>query len=258
MRWNSHNMAFTANQKKQIFLYYADTWSHQKVRRQFLRENGITGGHQGCKYTLTIFKRVWDRFQKAGVTKQSVGKKKGKITDNQQNMDIVVRHFNVHLNDSIRSYSPIPWPPQIPDLNPLDYWLWGSVNAQIAAVNPRSFGDLLNAVDDVCRNISSAEVIRAVGNFRSRAEKCFQEFGGNFHHLLLLHKLYCVKWPEIIFSQSENHLSMTNFQEVIALNIISLFGKDPVFVLTGKPRKVYQLKLQIQTFHSKLIIHIIV
>ena len=42
--------------------------------------------------------------------------------------------------------------------------------------------------------------------------------------------MYCVKWPEIIFYVLENHLSMTNFQEVIALNIISLFGKDLVEV----------------------------
>ena len=47
-----------ANQEKQIVLYYADTRSHQKVRRRFLRENGFAGGHQRQKYTLTMLKRV--------------------------------------------------------------------------------------------------------------------------------------------------------------------------------------------------------
>ncbi len=49
-----------------------------------------------------MFKRVWDKFQKVGVTKQSARKKKGKITDNQQIMGNVVRQFNVDPNVSIR------------------------------------------------------------------------------------------------------------------------------------------------------------
>ncbi len=95
-------MAFTANQEKQIVLYQAESRSHQKVRCRFLRDNGITGGHQRQRYTLTVFKRVWDRFRKAGVTEQSAVKNEGKITDNQQIMDIVVRHFNIHPNNLMR------------------------------------------------------------------------------------------------------------------------------------------------------------
>ncbi len=156
-------------------------------------------------------------------------------------------------NQISRSYhqpkEPYPLAPAEPRLESAWLLALGSVDAKIATGTPRSVGDLIIAVDDVCRNISSGKVIRAVENFRSRAEKCIQEFP---EFIVTVHskQLYYAKWPDIIFYVPENQLSMTNFQELIGLNFISLFGKNPVVTWQNLEIEVVEIRGEIDSKQS--------
>ena len=64
--------------------------------------------------------------------------------------------------------SAIPWPPQSPDLNPLDYWLWGHMGKMIFDANPKIVPNLMQTVENACGTINPAQCVKATTNFENR------------------------------------------------------------------------------------------
>ena len=71
------------------------------------------------------------------------------------------------------------WPLYSPDLNPLDFCVWGYVHDQVKRIQP-------GAVKDVAGTIPEEMLRDAAQNVRKRAKACIEASGGHFKHFLKL------------------------------------------------------------------------
>ena len=78
------------------------------------------------------------------------------------------------------------WPPYSPDLNPLDFCIWGYVQDQVRRIQPESIAELQRAVEDVAGTIPEEMLRDAAQNVRKRAKACIEASGGHFKHFLKL------------------------------------------------------------------------
>lgn len=81
---------------------------------------------------------------------------------------------------------PVAWPPRSPDLNPLDFYLWGTMKSQVYDTPVTSDMDLVARI-----SITAARILEMPGIFEnvrqsmsSRCRACIQENGRNFEHIL--------------------------------------------------------------------------
>ena len=64
------------------------------------------------------------------------------------------------------------WAPHSPDLNPLDYWFWGTAKGSVYANCPATLDDLKQEVSDYLQAVPH-ETYRKVGqNFGVRINQC--------------------------------------------------------------------------------------
>ncbi|GBM64382.1 hypothetical protein AVEN_101466-1 [Araneus ventricosus] len=50
----------------------------------------------------------------------------------------------------------VEWPPRSPDLNPLDFFLWGYIKQRVYATSPPTLQELRNSITDACASVSPA------------------------------------------------------------------------------------------------------
>src|ERR1700743_1329628 len=78
------------------------------------------------------------------------------------------------------------WPPNSPDLNPLDFHIWGAMIEKYEAYMPKPTNKAeLKIVPEAIRNGLPQEPIKkAILTFRKRLQACIQADGGHFENLL--------------------------------------------------------------------------
>jgi hypothetical protein len=96
---------------------------------------------------------------------------------------------NRHLNARYRGHwigrgGPIARPPRSPDLNPLDFFLWGYLKSvYLTAVNDAA--TLRERIMDACQTIRTMPgILECVRNSTRRVEACIQAGGGHFEHFM--------------------------------------------------------------------------
>ncbi len=72
------------------------------------------------------------------------------------------------------------WPPSSPDLNPLDYGIWGAVESKVGKVPYPSVEALKAAVDQEWEAMSEDFIQRVCAGFRRRLELCVEAKGSHF------------------------------------------------------------------------------
>ena len=77
--------------------------------------------------------------------------------------------------DSIRGRD---WAARSPDLNPLDYFVWGYLNSKVFRPMPKTMRALKNRVKLEGDNLDQDMVRRAVWDLRSRARRVVEQQGG--------------------------------------------------------------------------------
>lgn len=80
-----------------------------------------------------------------------------------------------NLHDHI---TPNMWPPNSPDLNPLDYYMWGVVERETNQRSHNTTDSLKAAITRVMSKINKDHVMRACQRFRSRIEAIIAAEGG--------------------------------------------------------------------------------
>jgi len=70
------------------------------------------------------------------------------------------------------------WPPNSPDLNPLDYYIWSVVKRVINKHKHLNVTSLRTAIEAAFADIDSATLQRACERFRSRIEPVIEADGG--------------------------------------------------------------------------------
>jgi inhibitor of nuclear factor kappa-B kinase subunit alpha len=78
------------------------------------------------------------------------------------------------------------WPPNSPDLNPLDYHVWGAMLEQYQAhtPKPKNKAELKTVIQAIWDDFPQESIDRAILSFRSRLLACTKAEGGHFEHLL--------------------------------------------------------------------------
>ena len=99
------------------------------------------------------------------------------------NIDFLTEKFRGRII-SCRAQTEHFWPPYSPDLNPLDFCVWGYVQDQVRRIQPESIAELREAVEDVAATIPEEMLRDAAQNVRKRAKACIEASGGHFEHFV--------------------------------------------------------------------------
>lgn len=77
----------------------------------------------------------------------------------------------------------VSWPARSPDLNPLDFFLWGLLKETVYTDAPTTVEDMRQRIITACTNITSDTLIRVQHSFRARLQQCIDADGHHFEHL---------------------------------------------------------------------------
>ena len=75
------------------------------------------------------------------------------------------------------------WPPHSPDLNLLDFYLWGLLKDKVYQNNPQTIAKLKLAITQNILAIEREECNRVIDNFARRLQKCLRRNGGHLKHV---------------------------------------------------------------------------
>lgn len=76
------------------------------------------------------------------------------------------------------------WPPRSPDLNMLDFFLWGTLTHRVHIQEHSNVMDLSNTIANEIDGISEVVLARVQANLIKRLRKCIEVKGQLFEHLL--------------------------------------------------------------------------
>ncbi|XP_066257798.1 histone-lysine N-methyltransferase SETMAR-like [Euwallacea similis] len=98
----------------------------------------------------------------------------------------VVRQIlnNKFPNKWMGIYEPIRWPPRSPCLNPLNFFLWGTVRNDVFATVTNNLEHLEMKITNSFQVISQESVLRPVDQMGLKTRLCVENNGGHFEQLL--------------------------------------------------------------------------
>ncbi|XP_015124917.1 uncharacterized protein LOC107046734 [Diachasma alloeum] len=79
---------------------------------------------------------------------------------------------------------PVAWPPRSPDLTPLDFFLWGTLESRIYAHHPANQEEMVALLHAAVATITPEELERMRRNLLKRARLCIDAGGGLVENLL--------------------------------------------------------------------------
>ena len=79
---------------------------------------------------------------------------------------------------------PTLWPPNSPDLNPVDYKVWSVMQERVYQTEMHIVNDLKQRLLDVWAALDQSIIDNAVAQWRQRLQACVQAEEGHFEHLL--------------------------------------------------------------------------
>lgn len=104
-------------------------------------------------------------------------------------------HFSIpvreHLHQTfphrwIGRGGPVLWPARSPDLNPLDFFLWGYLKTLVYGTPVNSLEELQLRINEKCQQIRANEGVleRVRISFKLRCRACLEKEGGHFEQLM--------------------------------------------------------------------------
>lgn len=78
----------------------------------------------------------------------------------------------------------LAWPPRSPDLNMLDFFLWGVLQHRVHKVQYDSIEEMSNAIVAEAHGISQATLCRVQDHLVKRLRICIRENGHLFEHII--------------------------------------------------------------------------
>lgn len=99
---------------------------------------------------------------------------------------VEVRHYldRIFPRRWIGRRGAIEWPARSPDLNPLDYFLWGYLKDKVYKTQPTDLNDLRNRISQETQAIPQEYIENAIRSFYNRLGYCQETNGEHFEHLL--------------------------------------------------------------------------
>lgn len=93
-------------------------------------------------------------------------------------------HFDSWIGRGNGENKFLAWPPRSPDLNPLDFFLWGVLQHRVHLATYDSIAQMTDAVRREAREISPQTLRKVQANMVKRLRMCIQENGHLFEHKL--------------------------------------------------------------------------
>ena len=103
-------------------------------------------------------------------------------------------HFHRNVRAFLNEFYPnrwigrggaIRWPPRSPDLNPLDFFLWGHYKANVyGRTLPENQDDLADRIAQATATVTEEMLANCWENLLKRARKYIEVGGGHFEHLI--------------------------------------------------------------------------
>lgn len=98
--------------------------------------------------------------------------------------DSAPAHASLRVQDFLSRRIPlyVPkdiWPPNSPDLNPCDFWMWGVIEEKSNSHAHASVSDLKKSIKKAASGIDPEEARRACAAFRGRLERVRDADGGH-------------------------------------------------------------------------------
>jgi len=76
------------------------------------------------------------------------------------------------------------WPPNSPDLNPVDYKVWGVMQQRVYECRINSDDELKQRLVEVLNSLQQNVIDAAINEWRKRLRACMHADGQHFEHLL--------------------------------------------------------------------------
>ena len=78
------------------------------------------------------------------------------------------------------------WPPNSPDLNPLDYHVWGAMLERYKTFHPKpkNIDELKNVLQVIWDQLPQVSINKAIVSFTKRLRACLKAGGAHFEHAL--------------------------------------------------------------------------
>ena len=90
-----------------------------------------------------------------------------------------------HFNDRIISRrTPYTWAPHSPDLNPLDFHIWGFLKDLMLGRKFNSLEELRTTISNLTNAIPRSQCEKVIDNFCFRLKECIRQNGGHVEHML--------------------------------------------------------------------------
>ena len=80
--------------------------------------------------------------------------------------------------------TPSLWPPNTPDLNPVDYKIWGVLQGRVYRTRIKDVNHLRERLVEEWSRFDQRIVDGAIGQWRKRLSACIRAAGGHFEHQL--------------------------------------------------------------------------
>ena len=78
---------------------------------------------------------------------------------------------------ALKSLRGVSWAPHSPDLNPLDYFVWGYLKSLVYKPMPKELSTLKERVKTECNRLSNKLIRKAVLSMKIRATLCVKAKG---------------------------------------------------------------------------------
>lgn len=98
--------------------------------------------------------------------------------------DFLDENFSTWIGRGEGERKILAWPPRSPDLNMLDFFLWGVLQHRVHIYDYDSVDQMANAVVTEAQKIPAATIHRVQNHLIKRLKKCIEENGQLFEHKL--------------------------------------------------------------------------
>src|ERR1043165_2214720 len=171
---------------KMAKLSLADKMRIQTLREQGLGARAIRNTYPEKRWVLSTISKICKGVDSCGsAVERKVGSGRPKTARIAENIE-KVKELLCSQEECQEFIAKDEWPPNSPDLNPLDYSVWGLMLDSYNKLNPKptSRSELKNALQNIWDALPHTPIQKAIRSFRKRLQLCVRVEGGHFEHLL--------------------------------------------------------------------------
>ena len=88
------------------------------------------------------------------------------------------------MNETPDFIQPTMWPPNSPDLNPVDYAIWSIMQEKVYRRKIRDVNELRERILEAWNQLDQGVIDKSVQQWRARLRACIASQGGHFEHKL--------------------------------------------------------------------------